>query len=560
VPDPEKAKNMPTSLSSLRARRVLASAVGLVLVGAAVAACGAGSGAHAGGGTRVKGGTIVYAHEQEPPCIFGGWIQQAYISRQVLDGLVTLDDHSEVKPWLATKWEVSPDGKTYTFTLKDGVKFTDGTPLDAAAVAYNFDYWENKGGNSTAKVSMDPYYQSARAIDPTHVEIKLKQRYTPFLTLITQGYFGIQSPTALKKHSQAQNCEKPVGSGAFTVAEWKHGQEVILKRNPNYTSWPATAKHEGPAYVEEVQWKFVGDGVSRYASLTTGQSDVVYDVPSVNWKDASSKFDTIKYITPGKPVSAYLNTQKGVFADKQVRQAFAYGADRKGAVDAAFHGVIPYEGNGAVSQATPDYNSDAAGDYAFDQDKANQLLDQAGWTGHDKDGYRTKDGKQLFVKFPYPAGAVFNSEGATVLQALQEQWKQVGFNVKLIAATQAEVFSGKYSGPDAYDASPFYWTSPSPAILWIVWRPSTTANPNGNNQSFYNNQELGRVINAANTATDPGKAAELYKQAQQIISDNAATLPLYTQNSTYASAKDVKDFWLEKSQGEPVFSDSYLVK
>ncbi|MCW2784570.1 MAG: transporter substrate-binding protein [Marmoricola sp.] len=540
--------------------RLAVIGAGAALAGGLLTACGSSGSDATGSGTPVKGGTIVYAHEQEPPCIFGGWIQQAYISRQVLDGLVTEDDNNAVKPWLATSWKVSPDGRTYTFTLKPGVKFTDGTPLDAAAVAYNFDYWENKGGNSTAKVSMDPYYKSAKALDPTHVQINLTSRYTPFLTLITQGYFGIQSPTALKNHSQQQNCEKPVGSGAFTVADWKHGQEVILKRNPNYTSWPATAEHQGPAIVNEVDWKFVADGVTRYSSLTTGQSNVVYDVPTTDWAQARSKFDTTLYITPGKPVSAYLNTIKGVFTDKLVRQAFSYGADRKAAVETGFHGVIPYEGNGAVSQATPDYDAAAGAAYAYDPKKTGELLDQAGWTGRNSAGYRTKDGKELDVKFPYPAGAVINAEGSTVLQVLQQQWKKVGFNVKLIPATQAEVFSGKYSGPDAYDATPFYWTSPSPSILWIVWRPSTTADPNGNNESFYNNAQLGQVINGANTATDPAKAAALYKQAQQIISDNAATLPLYDQNSTYATSKSLKDFWLEKSQGEPVFSDAYFVK
>ena len=261
------------------------------------------------------------------------------------------------------------------------MKFTDGTPLDAAAVAYNFDQFENTDLNGTAKVSIDPYYKSAEAIDPTHVAIHLTQPYPQFLTLITQGYFGIQSPTALKTRSKEENCEKPIGSGAFTVEQWKKGQEVIFKKNPNYTSWPSTAKHKGPAYVDEIKWKFVPDGVSRYASLTTGQSDVIYEVPTVNWKDAQSRFsNTIRYITPGKPVSFYLNTKAGVFTDKLVRQAFAYGADRKGAVEAGFHGVIPYEGNPSVSQSTPDYNDAAAKAYAYDPDKASELLDQAGWT------------------------------------------------------------------------------------------------------------------------------------------------------------------------------------
>lgn len=548
-----------------RPSRALALGASAVLLGGLLAGCsGSASSANgtAGGRTPVAGGTIVYAHEQEAPCIYGGWIQQAYTSRQVLDGLVTLDDHNEVKPWLATSWTVSPDGLKYIFTLKSGVKFTDGTPVDAAAIAFNFNLWENgtePKGNSTAKVSIDPYYKSAKAIDALHVEVDLTERYGQFLTLLTQGYFGIQSPASVNNRTDAQVCEKPIGSGAFTVAQWKRGEEIDFAKNPNYTSWPSTAKHQGPALVDKIVWKIVPDGVARYASLTTGQTNLIYDVPTVDWTEASSRYDTIRYITPGKPVSAYLNTTKGrVFDDVRVRQAFAYGADRKSAVEAGFHGVIPYEPNGAVSQATPGYNKDVTA-YPYDPAKANQLLDQAGWV-KGANGIRTKNGKPLHVDFVYPAGDVWNADGATVLQALQEQWKQVGFDVNLIPATHAETFSGKFSGPNAYDALGWYWTSPSPAILWIVWRPTTKQNPNYNNSSFYNNEHLSQVIQAANSEPDQQKAYALYEQAQQIISDDEPILGIYTQNSTYASAKNLKDFWVEKSQGEPVFSDAYLVK
>lgn len=542
-----------------RGRRIAVAAVGLALAGQGLAACG--SNEIDGAGEKVEGGVITYAHVQEPPCIFGGWIQQAYISRQVLDGLVTQADDGSVRPWLATDWEVSEDGLTYTFTLKEGVKFTDGTPLDAEAVAYNFEQFENTDLNGTAKVSIDPYYKKARAIDATHVEISLNKPYPQFLTLITQGYFGIQSPTALKTRTKEENCEQPIGSGAFTVEEWKKGEEVIFKKNPDYTSWPSTAKHEGPAYVDELHWKFVADGVSRYASLTTGQTDVIYEVPTVNWKDAEQRFDnTIRYITPGKPVSFFINTKQGIFTDKLVRQAFAHGADRKGAVETGFHGVIPYEGNPSVSQSTPDYNAKAAEAYPFDQDKANELLDEAGWSEKNDQGVRTKDGKTLTAKLVYGAGFIFTSEGATVLQALQEQWKEVGFDVKLIPATMAELWGGKFSDPSTYDATPSYWTSPSPAILWIVWRPSTEALPNFNNRSFYDNEELSKVIQAANSEQDPEKATALYEQAQQIIQDDAAGIGLYTQNTTMAVADNLKDVWVEKSQGEPIFSDAYFVE
>src|SRR5260370_33642564 len=100
-------------------------------------ACAGGTSASSDTGQKVPGGTIVYAHQQEPACVFGGWIEQAYLSYQVLDNLVSLDANHKVVPWLATSWKPSSDGLTWTFALKKGVKFTDGTHVTAAAVASN---------------------------------------------------------------------------------------------------------------------------------------------------------------------------------------------------------------------------------------------------------------------------------------------------------------------------------------------------------------------------------------------------------------------------------------
>jgi peptide/nickel transport system substrate-binding protein len=538
--------------------RLAAAGAGALMLSSLLAACGGGASAAAGGGTKVLGGTIVYGHEQEPPCLYGGWLQEAYIDRNILDSLVTEANDGSIKPWLATSWTVSGNGLVYTFTLKPGVKFTDGTPLNAQAVAYNFNYWQ-AGGNSTAQVSMDPYFKSAQALDATHLRVTLNKPYLPLLTMLSQAYFGIQSPTALKRSAEA-NCDDPIGSGAFKVKQWIHGQEVILVRNPGYTSWPATALHKGPAIVNQVDWKFLPDPVERYESLVTGETNVIYDVPTVDWQTAKANFQVTQYITPGKPVSIYLNTSEGIFTDVRVRQAFAYGANRKAAVLAAFHGVIPYEGNPSVSRATPGYDAAVASAYPYDPAKANQLLNEAGWTGRDAAGYRTKDGKELDVRFPYPAGSVITSEGQTLLEILQQQWKQVGFNVKLIPETQAQTFAGDYSTPNSYDAQPWYWTSPSAAILWIVWRPSTKADPNYSNSSFYNNNDLSTVIQEGNTAATTTAADAFYGQAQQIIQDNAAAVGLYDQTMSIAVAKNLHDVWLEASQGEPVFEDAYFTK
>jgi peptide/nickel transport system substrate-binding protein len=543
-------------------RRLAAGAAGVLMLTSLLAACGSGGGtasSAADSSQIAQGGTIVYGHEQEPPCLYGGWLQEAYIDRNILDSLVTETSNGTIEPWLATSWTVSSDGLIYTFHLKPGVKFTDGSPLNAQAVADNFNYWES-GGNSTAQVSIVPYFKTATALSATTLQVTLNQPYLPLLTMLTQGYFGILSPANIKAGTKAV-CNDPIGSGAFKIQKWVHGQELILVRNPDYTSWPATALHKGPAIVDQVDWKFLTDPTERYESLVTGETNVIYDVPTVDWASAQQQFQTIKYITPGKPVSIYLNTSEGIFTNVLLRQAFAYGANREAAVEAAFHGVIPYEGNPSVSQATPGYDAAIDGAYPYDPAKAEQLLDQAGWSKVNAAGYRVNSaGQELTVRFPYPAASVITQEGATLLQILQQQWKQVGFNVELIPETPAETFSGDYSTPNSYDAQPWYWTSPSPAILWIVWRPSTKSDPNYSNSSFYNNNQLGTVIQDGNTAATTTEADQYYEQAQQIIQNQAAAVGLYDQTMTLAIAKNLHDVWLEASQGEPVFEDAYFTK
>jgi len=531
-----------------------------------LSACG-GSASGAGGpaatatgsGGRLEGGTIRYAHLQEVPCVYGGWVQQAYLSRQVLDSLVSQTDEGTIVPWLARSWKVSADRKTWTFQLKPGVRFTDGTPLDARAVAANFEYWMD-GGNGTVQAHLGGYYDSARALDATTVQVRLTAPYSPLLSALSQAYFGIQSPTALRTRTEQQNCEAPIGSGPFTVGEWKRGESITLHRNPGYDSAPANARHQGPAYVDEVIWSFVPDNTSRYGSLVSDESDAIGEVPTVDFADARRDFAVQQYVTPGRPVTLSLNTAQGPFTDRRVRQAFAYASDRKANVDSAFLGVVPFEGNGYVSQTTPGYNASVAADYPHDPAKAAALLDAAGWTGRSPDGTRTRDGKELAVDIVFGLNSIVTQEGATALQNLQAQVKESGIKVRLHPVTQSELFSGAYSTPGSYDAQLGYWTSPHAGILYINYRPTTPAHPNNANTTFYNNTAIVGTIRHALSAATTAEANRSYRRAQQQLSDQAVAVGLYAQTSTIASQPDLKGLWLEASQGEPVFHDAYFTE
>ncbi|GAA0999762.1 ABC transporter substrate-binding protein [Subtercola frigoramans] len=525
-----------------------------------LSACAGNSAAPQANATKVDGGTIVYGHQQEPACVFGGWIEQAYLSSNVLDGLVSLDSDHKVVPWLADSWSVSSDQLTWTLGLKSGVKFTDGTPLTAGVVAYNFDYWVG-GGNSTAKVWLDGYYKSATAIDDQTVQITLSQPYPRLIDNLTQGYFGIQSQHALETRTKEENCEAPIGSGAFVVKTWNRGTDIILDRNKDYTSPPANAKHTGPAYVDSIDWKFIADPTTRSASLTSGETNVIYDVPAIDWKKlGDAGFQLEKYVTPGRPQQLTFNTQQGPFVDEQVRQAFAYSLDRKTLVDTIGQGVIPFEGNGGVSKATPGYSQKAADTYTFDLDKANSLLDAAGWSAKNSDGYREKDGTVLEVVLPYGAGSIINADGASILQGVQEQAKSAGFKVKLIPVPQSELFSGAYSAPDQKDISVGYWTAVTSGILWINYRPSTADNPNYSNDAFVSDQTLADLITKANGISDVDAQNAVYEQAQEYIADHALSIGLYDRLSSLAVSPSLKDVWQENAQGGPIFYDAYFVK
>lgn len=556
-----------TTAAAPRVARIAAAAAALSTA-LALAACGGSSTTTNASATDdptpakpTRGGTIEYAHQQEPPCISGGWVEQAYISRQTLESLTSQVEGGRIVPWLADSWKVSKDQRTYTFRIKKGVRFTDGDALDAEAVKANFEYWlDPKTINGTVAAYIGEYYASSSAVDDHTFRLKLKKPYSPLLSALAQGYFGLHSPSSLKAPAEVQ-CVKPVGTGPFIIERWNRGRNVEFVRNPDYNSAPANAKNQGPAYVDRLNWKFVKEPAGRWGSLTSGQSDVIYDIPSVNWQEAEARYDVERYLTPGRPQTLSLNVTHAPFDDVKVRQALAYSLDREAAVKNAFGESAEYNGNGALSKTTPGYDASLENAYTYDPEKANALLDQAGWTGRSSDGTRTKGGKELVARVQYGAGSIINADGATLLQSLQEQAKQVGFKLELKPLTLTQLFGGQFAAADKYEAQPGYWTSPTAGVLYIVWRQDLKDRPNGNNTSKYNDPGLERTIGEANSTLDPKEQQALYSRAQKRISDQAVAIGLYTRTSSLAIDRSkLRDVWLEQSQGEPVFSDAYFVK
>jgi peptide/nickel transport system substrate-binding protein len=565
-----KSQNAVSTSSPARSLRVWVrnGLVPIMLAAAVVglAACGGGGSATAasssGGGTPQQGGTIYYAHEQETPCLTGGWEQEGYVERQFLDNIVAESYGGKIVPWLATSWTISPNHLVYTFRLKPGVSFTDGTPVNAQAIVDNLDYQTNpKTRNGVVSAYIVPAFKSATALNNLTVQVTLNEPYAPFLGALAEPYAGIISPKTLAAGSTAV-CDDPVGSGPFIFKKWNHGQNIEFLRNPKYNSWPANALHKGPAYVDKLVWSYVLNPTTRYGSLTSGESDVIYDVPGPDWQEAKASYNVEQRILGGRPNSIDLNSDEGVFTDVRVRQAFAYGADRKQAVESAFQGKLPFNGNGYLGYGSVDYDWGLNDAYPYDAAQANKLLNEAGWTGHNAEGYRTKNGKVLSVKLVYVPGELMPEEGVTMLQDLQQQWKQIGFDVKLTPYTLAAAWGGQLSKPNTYNAfASSEWCSYTPAILNIIWRFwNSKTEPNESNDSFYDNAEIVKTIQAADASYNSSTEQSEYTKAQVALNSQALELGAYPQATSLAWKKNLHDVWIAPAQDEPIFADAYFTK
>ncbi|MFT4044601.1 MAG: ABC transporter substrate-binding protein, partial [Gordonia sp. (in: high G+C Gram-positive bacteria)] len=327
--------------------------------------------------------------------------------------------------------------------------------------------------------------------------------------------------------------------------------------NANYNSAPADAPNQGPAHVSKLIWKFVPNSAARLATLTTGTANAIYNPPRASFASVKKDYEVLDTITPGRPVALQYNTSRAPFNDQRVRQAFSYSIDRNAIVKSAFYGSVEPDGNGGLTSGTYDYDPSLRNAYPRDLTKAAELLDAAGWR-RGPDGIRVKDGKPLRLTFTYGKGTIISDEGEVVLQNIQSQAKEAGFDVVLTPLNQTDFFSGDYNTKDSYDLTAGYWIGSTPAELYVNWRQDLPQSPNASNSTFYNNPELDHLILAANQSADPAQRTKLYQQAQQLISQQAVAVGLYPLDAVVAVNRTLTGVRLAGRLGSPDFTDARL--
>ncbi|MFC5337881.1 ABC transporter substrate-binding protein [Leucobacter denitrificans] len=482
-----------------------------------------------------EGGTLVYATgDAEPSCLdphVGGNYPQALISTQYLEPLVGRDASGTITPWLATEWETSEDGLTWDFTLKEGVTFTDGTPLDAAAIKANVEHLQDPETQSSTGYLAVQKVAEVEVVDDTHARFHMSAPDSALLESMSQQWTAIQSPAGIERGMEA-NCQAPIGTGPFVVDEWVPQDHVTLVRNEDYQTPGPENDHDGGAFVDAIEWRFIPDAATRNAALVSGEVNIV-DNPLPADIVAAEAGDEISHIDaprPGAVNRIELNSNQAPFNDSKVREAFIRAANPDAGIDTLFQGTAPRSHSPLSSIEPLGYSDESL--FAYDLDEAAKLLDEAGWT-EGADGVREKDGEKLTVRFPVSTNQSTATE-QSLFQQIQANVAEVGFDVQLEPLDLSSWYGALAA--HEYEAVSAPYTKVGPDVLRILYHSaSLVPAPSGYfaNLAQLNDPELDALLDEASATLDADTRAGIYEEAQQRILSTFTVLPLYDQQNHF---------------------------
>jgi peptide/nickel transport system substrate-binding protein len=518
--------------------------------------------------TPVDGGTLTYASgDAEPTCLdphVGGNYPQALLATQVLESLVSRDADGTITPWLAESWTVSDDALSYDFTLREGATFTDGTALDAEAVAANIAHLQDPATKSSTGYLAVAKVASVTAVSPTVARFTLTAPDSALLESLAQPWTAIESPAGIARGEEA-NCEAPVGTGPFTVSEWVKQDHVTLTRNEAYdaSTGPTGDGHEGPAHLASITWRFIPDSATRYAALQSGEVDVLDNAQPDTLKAATEATDLVELDAPrpGSVNRLELNSGQAPFDDESVREAFVRGVGVNDAIDSLFFGTAersysPLSSREATAYSDPSLFEDAGSD--SETAAAEDLLEKAGWVDSDGDGIREKDGTPLTLRFPVSTNQSIPAE-QSLFEQIQASAKTLGFDVRISLLDLSSWYTALASNEYELVSAPY--TKVGPDVLRILYSSSgITPAPSGYfaNHAQIADPALDSLLEQASATTDEDARADLYEQAQRIVLEGYWILPLYDQQNHYLHRSAVQGLVALDTVSTPWFADAWV--
>lgn len=510
----------------------LTAALGLGVLTACGTAAGQGGDDHTG--PPVSGGTLRVAFDADITCADGQQVGNntaLNVSRQITDSLTDQDPETgEIVPWLAESWDISDDSTTFTFHLRDGVTFTDGSPFTATSVKDNFEGIVDLG----AKSSLGSTYLAGLAgidtPDPRTVTLRFTDPNAQFLQASSTMTLGFYAPSTLKETPEQRCTGDLVGTGPFRLTDFRPSGGASLVRNDDYRWASSLAEHEGPAYLDGIDFTVVPESGVRNGSLASGQIDVDTAVqPQDEELLDQSGFPIIDRPNPGVNYSLFPNWKKGPFTDPRIRTAVNAAINREELT--AVLSTRQKAATSALGSTTPGY-TDQSDLLRYDPDAADRLLDEAGWTGRDGDGFRAKDGKRLVIPVGYWQTAPF-------LELVQQQLRAVGVDLRLEKKTMAETAAAQQARTN--DVEFYNLTRSDPDVLRTVF------DANGRN---VNNRPAGHVddlLRDSLATTDTGARADTVADITAELIEDGNVIPLVELSGISVTSPHVHGYRYEAS-------------
>ncbi|MDY3745920.1 MAG: ABC transporter substrate-binding protein [Lachnospiraceae bacterium] len=438
-------------------------------------------------GEPVQGGHVVLGMTQDLVSLDPHQVTDAGTRGAVFnlyEGLVKPTSDGDIEPAVAASYEISDDAKTYTFTLRDGVTFHDGSAVTADDVKYSIERYAEIQGESSAFSILD----KVEIQDEKTVVLDLKESYSEFLPYLASA--------AIIPASNEDPEGNPIGTGPFKYASYKPGQSLKIEKYDGY--WK-----EGYPYLDSAEFKFVADVDTAYTELKAGTIDIL-NYLTIDQTQALS--DDFKIVNGSMMLvhAMFLNNEYEPLQDTKVRQALCYAVDRQAINDFLFGGESELIGSHMIPAIKKYYEPEAANQYSYDPEKAKALLAEAGYA----------DGFDLEITVPSAY-----SQHVDTAQIIAEELKAVGINATLKQVEWATWLSDVYSKRE-YQATVVGFDGTLAPSDWLK-KYCTDA---GNNIANFSNSDYDAAFEKAFAAVDDTEKAQYYKECQMILAQNAASV------------------------------------
>ncbi len=450
------------------------------------------------------------------------------------DGLVRFADGSlEVEPALAESWQVSADGTVYTFQLREGVTFHDGTAFDAEAVAFNFERMldEDHPFHATGPFPLSFFFsavEEVEVVDPLTVRFHLSEPYAPFLSNLAYPTGLIVSPEAVRAHGQDYG-RNPAGTGPFVFRTWQANRQVAVERNPDY--W------DGAPPLAGVVFRPITDANARVAELLASNIDLMVEVPPDNVEMFDSDPAFRYQEQPGPHLwFLILNTREAPFDDVRMRRAVNYAIDKETIVEDVLQGTATVA-TGPTPAAFGWALNAALEPYPHDPERARDLIAEAGY------------GDGVEVVFFVTEGGSGMLDPVAMGTAIQADLADVGIDAEIRTFEWNTFLDRVNAGLEGRaDMAEMAWMTNDPDTLpYLALRSAAMPEDGGFNSGYYSNPEVDRLLEEARRATDRAERARLYKEMQRIVYEDAPWAFVATWQQNAVTKANVENFALQPS-------------